>query len=72
MFLGMGPMELIVIAGVVLLIFGPKNLPKLGKTLGTTVKSIREGMDEVDDTPSTSSKKHIEDAEVVDTKSDDK
>ena len=34
MFLGMGPMELIVILIVVLVIFGPKNLPKLGKSLG--------------------------------------
>ena len=27
----LGPMELVVILVVVLLIFGPKNLPKLGK-----------------------------------------
>ena len=25
--------------------FGPKNLPKLGKSLGSTVKNIREGME---------------------------
>ena len=37
MLLGMGPMELIVILIVVLVIFGPKNLPKLGKSLGRTV-----------------------------------
>ena len=41
-----GPLELIIILVVVLLLFGPKNLPKLGKSLGATVKSIREGMDE--------------------------
>ena len=45
MFLGMGPLELIIILGIALLIFGPKRLPKLGKTLGETVKSVREGMD---------------------------
>ena len=28
-----------------LIIFGPKNLPKLGKSLGSTVKNIREGME---------------------------
>ena len=49
MFLGMGPFELIVILVVVLVIFGPKNLPKLGKSLGQTVKNVREGMDEDDD-----------------------
>ncbi|MBN2939613.1 MAG: twin-arginine translocase TatA/TatE family subunit [Collinsella sp.] len=38
-------MEWIVILIVALLIFGPKNLPKLGKSLGSTVKNIREGME---------------------------
>lgn len=36
--------EWIVILVVALLIFGPKNLPKLGKSLGKTVKNLREGM----------------------------
>ena len=43
------PFELIIILVVVLLLFGPKNLPKLGKSVGATVKSIREGMEEGDD-----------------------
>ena len=38
-------MEWIVILIVALLIFGPKNLPKIGKSLGSTVKNIREGME---------------------------
>ncbi len=42
--LGMGMPELIIILCVVLLIFGPKNLPKLGSAIGKTVKSLREGM----------------------------
>ena len=45
MIFGMGPMELAVILLVVLVIFGPKNLPKLGSALGKTVKSVREGME---------------------------
>jgi len=45
MILGMGIPELLLILVVVLVIFGPKNLPKLGKSLGKTVKNIREGMD---------------------------
>ena len=28
---------------IVLIIFGPKQLPELGKSLGKTMKSIREG-----------------------------
>lgn len=45
-------MEWIVILIVALLIFGPKNLPKLGKSLGSTVKNIREGMNGEDDADS--------------------
>ena len=45
MILGMGGMELVVILLVVLVIFGPKNLPKLGSALGKTVKNVREGME---------------------------
>ena len=33
--LGLGVPELVIILVVVLLIFGPKNLPKLGASLGT-------------------------------------
>ena len=36
--------EWIIILVIVLVIFGPKNLPKLGASLGKTVKNIREGM----------------------------
>lgn len=45
--------EWIVILIVVLVIFGPKNLPKLGKSLGSTVKNLREGMqgDDTSDQP---------------------
>ncbi|HJB48701.1 MAG TPA: twin-arginine translocase TatA/TatE family subunit [Candidatus Olsenella excrementigallinarum] len=46
MIFGMGPMELAVILLVVLVIFGPKNLPKLGSALGKTVKNVREGMED--------------------------
>ncbi|NTU89316.1 MAG: twin-arginine translocase TatA/TatE family subunit [Actinobacteria bacterium] len=42
---GIGVPELLIILAVALLIFGPKNLPKLGAALGKTVKNIRDGMD---------------------------
>ena len=42
---GIGVPELIIILIVVLLIFGPKNLPKLGNAIGKTFKSLRDGMD---------------------------
>ena len=44
-----GPMQMfIIIAAVFVLfvVFGPKNLPKLGKMLGSTMKEVRKGMDE--------------------------
>lgn len=39
--------EWIVILIVALLLFGPKNLPKLGSALGKTVKNVRDGMEGV-------------------------
>ncbi len=41
---GIGVPELVIILVVCLLIFGPKNLPKLGSALGKTVKNLRDGM----------------------------
>lgn len=46
MILGMGVPELLVILIIALIIFGPKNLPKLGSALGKTVKNVREGMED--------------------------
>ncbi len=43
--LHLGTMELVIILVVVLLIFGPKNLPKLGNAIGRTVKNLRSGME---------------------------
>ncbi|MGV8082124.1 MAG: twin-arginine translocase TatA/TatE family subunit [Coriobacteriia bacterium] len=43
------PQTLIIILVIVLLIFGPKQLPQLGKSLGKTMKSIRDGVEGVDD-----------------------
>lgn len=52
MILGMGVPEIAIILLVVLVIFGPKNLPKLGSAIGKTVKNVREGMENgVDETP---------------------
>ena len=45
MILGLGVPELVVILLIALLVFGPKNLPKLGSALGKTVKNVREGME---------------------------
>ena len=39
-----GPMELIIVLVVVLLIFGPKRLPGLGKQLGTGMREFKESI----------------------------
>ncbi len=44
---GLGMPELIIILLVVLLIFGPKQLPKLGRAMGKTIKGLRAGAEEV-------------------------
>lgn len=43
---GLGIPELVLILVVALLIFGPKNLPKLGGMLGRSVKKLRARTDE--------------------------
>ena len=48
-----GPTELFMILIVVLIIFGPKNLPKLGKMFGQTMKGFKEGIDDDDDDDTT-------------------
>ena len=66
--MSLGPLEIIVILVVALLIFGPKNLPKLGSALGKTVKNVREGMegDDVkdDEEKATETEASIEDADA--------
>ena len=46
---GLGMQEIIVIALIVLLLFGGKKSPELMKGLGKGVKSFKDGMKEVDD-----------------------
>ena len=41
--------EIIVIALIVLLLFGGKKIPELMKGLGKGVKSFKDGMKEIDD-----------------------
>jgi sec-independent protein translocase protein TatA len=45
MFGKIGTQELLVIFAIVLVVFGPKQLPKLGKTFGKTIKGFKDGID---------------------------
>jgi sec-independent protein translocase protein TatA len=42
---GIGAPELIIVLVIVLILFGPKRLPALGKSLGKTFKSLKDGID---------------------------
>ncbi|XP_068635900.1 sec-independent protein translocase protein TATA, chloroplastic-like [Aristolochia californica] len=43
---GLGVPELAVIAGVAVLVFGPKKLPEIGRSIGKTVKSFQQAAKE--------------------------
>ena len=43
---GIGLPEMVVIAAIVLLVFGPKRLPELGKSLGRTIRSFQSASQE--------------------------
>ncbi len=66
MFGSLGIQEIVVILGLALIIFGPKKLPEIGKTLGRSLgefrratsdlkRSIQQEVDSIDDTPPESS-----------------
>jgi len=38
------PMHLLVIAGIALLVFGPKKLPELGRGLGESIRGFKAAM----------------------------
>jgi sec-independent protein translocase protein TatA len=40
------PMHLLVIAGIALLVFGPKKLPELGKGIGEGIRGFKSAMKE--------------------------
>ena len=71
MILGLGIPELLIILVVILVIFGPKNLPKIGSALGKTVKNVREGMAEGEDEKSEGPvESHDEPVEVIEDEDD--
>jgi sec-independent protein translocase protein TatA len=50
------PMHLLIIAGIALLVFGPKKLPELGKGLGESIRGFKSAMAAKDETKPVSAK----------------
>jgi TatA/E family protein of Tat protein translocase len=45
--MSIGPMEIIIVLALALLVFGPKRLPQMGRTLGRAAREFRKASDEV-------------------------
>ncbi len=48
------PMHLIIIAGIALLIFGPKKLPELGRGFGESIRGFKSALTAKEDPPADS------------------
>lgn len=46
---GLGVTELLVILFIVVLLFGAKRLPLLGKSLGSSIKNFKKGLQDPDE-----------------------
>lgn len=44
----LGTTELLIVLAIVLVIFGPKALPKLGRSIGKTMGNFKKGLKEDD------------------------
>ncbi|MBE8221324.1 MAG: twin-arginine translocase TatA/TatE family subunit [Bdellovibrionales bacterium] len=43
--MGLSVPQIILIIAVVILIFGPKRIPQLGKSIGEAIRGFRKGLD---------------------------
>lgn len=59
-FLDLGAPELIIILAIVLLLFGGKKLPELSRSLGASMREIKNGMSSTDDAPKKTDNKPTE------------
>lgn len=47
--MSLGPMELVLILGIALLLFGPSRLPGLGKSMGDAIRGFKKGLEGEDE-----------------------
>jgi sec-independent protein translocase protein TatA len=57
---GLGYQELLIILVIVLILFGANRLPELARSLGSSVKEFKKGVNEVKDDTAAAAKKEEE------------
>jgi sec-independent protein translocase protein TatA len=57
---GLGYQELLIILVIVLVLFGANRLPELARSLGSSVKEFKKGVNEVKDETSAAARKEEE------------
>ena len=57
---GLGYQELLIILVIVLILFGANRLPELARSLGSSVKEFKKGVNEVKDDTTAATKKEEE------------
>jgi len=45
------PVHLLIILGIALLVFGPKNLPQMGRGLGEAIRGFKDSMRDEEQKP---------------------
>ena len=60
--MGLSITHIVILLVIVLLIFGPKNLPKLGQSLGEAIKGFKKGLND-NEIDVTSTRDRIKDAD---------
>lgn len=48
--MGLSVPQIILIIAVVVLIFGPKRIPQLGKSIGEAIRGFKKGLDDKENT----------------------
>ena len=48
---GLGTTELLVIGGIVVLLFGGKKLPQLGRSMGSAITNFKKGLNDSPERP---------------------
>ena len=65
--MGIGPMELAIVAVLALLVFGPKRVPELGRSLGSGMRSFKHAVSTNDDDSEQGELAKSSDASTADT-----